>query len=81
MRLFSGHNLATYHKAVHRSYTSWPSDPNVIYKTSVQSWGMHGKQNFERVLGFKSDFYFSLSLLPSPFASSASFFFLLLSIW
>ena len=30
-KLFSGHCLATYHKAVHRSYTSWPSDPDVIY--------------------------------------------------
>ena len=71
-RLFSGHSLATYHKAVHRSYTSWPSDPDVIYKTSVQSWGMHGKQNFERVLGFKSDtavLTFTFRFLSSPLLS------------
>ena len=69
-KLFSCHSLATYHKAVHRSYTSWPSDPDVMYIcTSVQCWGMHRKQNFERVLGFKSDtavLTFSFHFLSSP---------------
>ena len=52
---------------------------------SLQSSGMHRKQNFQIVFGFKSetavtDLYFSNSLLPSFLAFLASFFFLLLGI-
>ena len=47
----------------------------------MQSWGMHGKQNFERVLGFKSDtavltftFRFLSSCLFSLFLPHVFFF-------